>query len=83
MINDICFWLSFPALFVLTGYSYAKRFTAAAHYILGVALAMAPIGAWIAATDGFSPRILCLGGVLFSIYPDSTWCTLCKTGNLT
>lgn len=65
MINDICFWLSFPALFVLTGYSYAKRFTAAAHYILGVALAMAPIGAWIAATDGFSPRILCLGGVLF------------------
>lgn len=65
MINEACFWLSFPALLVLTGYSYAKRFTAAAHYILGIALAMAPIGAWIAATDGFSPRILCLGAVLF------------------
>ncbi len=65
MINELCFWLSFPALCVLLGYSCAKRFTAAAHYILGVALALAPIGAWIAATDGFSPRILCLGGVLF------------------
>lgn len=68
MINWLCFWLSFPALAVLLGYSYAKRFTFGAHYILGIALALAPIGAWIAAADSFDPRILPLGlALLFNI----------------
>lgn len=40
--------LSFPVLAVLLGYSHAKRFTWAAHLWLGVALALAPGGAWIA-----------------------------------
>ena len=65
MLNRLCFWLSFPALVVLLGYSYAKRFTCAAHYILGAALALAPIGAWIAAADSLDPRILALGFALF------------------
>lgn len=41
-------WLSFPVLTVLLGYSYAKRLTAAAHLVLGLALGLAPLGAWLA-----------------------------------
>lgn len=37
-----------PVLLVLLGYSYAKRFTALAHFWLGVALMLAPICAWLA-----------------------------------
>jgi 4-hydroxybenzoate polyprenyltransferase len=40
--------LSVPVLLFLMGYSYAKRFTALAHFWLGVALMLAPIAAWIA-----------------------------------
>lgn len=40
--------LSVPFLAVLLGYSYAKRFTAFAHVWLATALALAPIGAWLA-----------------------------------
>jgi 4-hydroxybenzoate polyprenyltransferase len=40
--------LSVPILLWLLGYSYAKRFTNAAHFWLGSALALAPIAAWIA-----------------------------------
>lgn len=64
-INPPCFLLSFPALAVLFGYSYAKRFTAASHYILGFALSLAPAGAWIAASGSLDPRILALSGALF------------------
>lgn len=47
----IGFWpgvLSAPVLLVLLGYSWCKRFTWAAHLVLGLALALAPGGAWIA-----------------------------------
>ena len=40
--------LSLPVLLFLLGYSYAKRFTSLAHFWLGVALALAPVCAWIA-----------------------------------
>ena len=40
--------VSLPVLFVLLGYSYTKRFTSLAHFWLGVALALAPICAWLA-----------------------------------
>lgn len=48
MLNPLCLALAIPTLAVLLGYSYAKRFTAAAHLWLGAALGLAPIGAWIA-----------------------------------
>ncbi len=64
-INNLCAILSVPALVVLLGYSYAKRFTYLAHYILGIALALAPIGAWIAIMGSFDARILILAGSLF------------------
>lgn len=41
-------YLSVPFLLFLLGYSLAKRFTGLAHIWLGVALALAPVGAWIA-----------------------------------
>lgn len=68
MINTLCLILSFPAIAVLLGYSYCKRFTRFSHYVLGLALALAPVGAWIAMAGNFDPKILPLGlGLLFHI----------------
>ncbi len=47
-LNDLAGWLSGPVLLVLLGYSYVKRFSASAHLVLGLALALAPLGAWVA-----------------------------------
>jgi 4-hydroxybenzoate polyprenyltransferase len=54
--------LSPVALFILLGYSLAKRFTWATHLWLGVCLGGAPAGAWIAVTNGFgwAPLMLSL-----------------------
>lgn len=52
-INTLCFFLSPIALAVIIGYSYTKRFTFLCHFILGVGLALAPIGAYIAVTGRF------------------------------
>ena len=46
--NHLPLYLSLPVLLFLCGYSYAKRFTALAHYWLGTALSLSPIAAWIA-----------------------------------
>jgi 4-hydroxybenzoate polyprenyltransferase len=50
LINPLAGWLSPVALFVLLGYSYTKRFTAWSHVVLGMALGIAPVGAYIAVT---------------------------------
>lgn len=47
-LNLLAFWLSFPTLAWLLGYSYTKRFTDWSHLWLGSALGIAPVGAWIA-----------------------------------
>lgn len=47
-INKICFYLSPVALFVICFYSFTKRFTHYSHFFLGLALALAPTGAWLA-----------------------------------
>lgn len=52
-INQICFYLSPIALFVVLGYSYTKRFTPLCHLILGLGLSLAPIGAYLAVTGEF------------------------------
>jgi 4-hydroxybenzoate polyprenyltransferase len=52
-INRICFYLSPVALFVILFYSYTKRFTSLCHLVLGVGLALAPIGAYLAVTGVF------------------------------
>ncbi len=48
LINPLCFYLSPVALFFLCFYSLTKRFTDYTHVFLGIALALAPIGAWLA-----------------------------------
>lgn len=52
-INPLCFYLSPLALLVVLGYSYTKRFTALCHFVLGLGLALAPVGAYIAVTGHF------------------------------
>ena len=48
LLNPICFYLSPVALAVICFYSLTKRFTDYTHLYLGLALALAPIGAWLA-----------------------------------
>ena len=47
-LNPLCFWLSPVALVVVCFYSLTKRFTDYTHVFLGIALALAPVGAWLA-----------------------------------
>jgi 4-hydroxybenzoate polyprenyltransferase len=46
-INKICLFLSPVALFVILFYSYTKRFTSLCHFVLGLGLSLAPVGAYI------------------------------------
>ncbi|MFT7604277.1 MAG: 4-hydroxybenzoate polyprenyltransferase [Saprospiraceae bacterium] len=52
-INPLCFLLSPVALLVILIYSYTKRFTFLCHFVLGMGLALAPIGAYLAVGGGF------------------------------
>jgi 4-hydroxybenzoate polyprenyltransferase len=62
-INRLTFLLSPVALALIFFYSLTKRFTAATHFFLGLALAIAPVGAWIAQTGhvDFAPLVLAVG----------------------
>jgi 4-hydroxybenzoate polyprenyltransferase len=53
-LNLLCFYLSFPVIFILSFYSLTKRFTYFTHLFLGFAIGMAPVGAWIAVTGEIS-----------------------------
>jgi 4-hydroxybenzoate polyprenyltransferase len=48
LLNSLCFYLSPVALIVICFYSLTKRFTDYTHVYLGLALALAPVGAWLA-----------------------------------
>ena len=62
-INRLTFLLAPVALFVIFFYSVTKRFTSATHFFLGFALAVAPVGAWIAQTGRIdaAPLVLAAG----------------------
>lgn len=60
-INRLCLLLSPVALAIVFLYSYTKRFTWASHLVLGLALALAPLGAWIAVTGRFDVPPVLLG----------------------
>jgi 4-hydroxybenzoate polyprenyltransferase len=63
-LNPLCLALAPPTLAVLLGYSYTKRMTAASHLWLGLALGIAPIGAWIAVTAHLVwPPVILAGAV--------------------
>jgi 4-hydroxybenzoate polyprenyltransferase len=53
LLNDVCAALSPVALMVVCFYSLTKRFTDFSHLFLGLALALAPIGAWLAVKGNF------------------------------
>lgn len=53
-LNPVCLWLSPVALAWILGYSYAKRFTSWPHLWLGLSLAIAPVGGWLAVTGAWS-----------------------------
>ena len=61
LINPLCFALSPVALLVILGYSFTKRFTALCHVILGLGLALAPVGAFLAVTAQFQWAPVILG----------------------
>ena len=48
LLNPLCFYLSPVAIIVICFYSLTKRFTDYTHVYLGLALALAPVGAWLA-----------------------------------
>lgn len=58
MLNPLCLKLSPLAIAVLFTYSYTKRFTWASHFVLGLSLSAAPLGAWIAVRGAFDMDIL-------------------------
>ena len=61
MLSPLCFWLSFPVLGVVMGYSYSKRYTAASHIILGISIGLMPLGASVAVTGTIPVGIWVLG----------------------
>src|SRR5207244_10795788 len=64
-INRLTLMLAPVALAVIFFYSLTKRFTSATHFFLGLALAIGPVGAWIAQTGHVDLAPLVLGaGVL-------------------
>ena len=66
MLNAVCLALSPLALAIVFGYSYTKRFTSLSHLVLGLALAVAPVGAWIAIRGSIGGPPVVLGlAVLF------------------
>lgn len=60
-LGPLCLVLSPVALFFLVIYSYAKRFTDFPQVFLGIAQAIAPVGAWIGVTGEWSWEAIVLG----------------------
>ena len=63
-LNRLTLLLSPVALLILLGYSYTKRFTSWCHLFLGLALAGAPLGAWIAVRGDVTATPLVLAGAV-------------------
>lgn len=79
-INSVCFYLSPVALVIVGFYSLTKRFTDFTHFFLGLALAAAPVGAWLAVTGKFAwpPLVLAVAVVFWLagfdiIYSTQDW----------
>ncbi|MEK3785888.1 UbiA-like polyprenyltransferase [Paenibacillus sp. FSL K6-1230] len=64
MLNPLCLILSPVAIFLISSYSYTKRFTYMSHLYLGFTIASAPIGAWFAVTGEFAFLPFILGTVV-------------------
>lgn len=65
-LNELCFLLSPVALLVILGYSYTKRFTYLCHFVLGLGLALAPVGAYLAVTAQWAILPVLYGAVVLT-----------------
>lgn len=77
-LNDLCFALAPVALVIILGYSYTKLFTTWSHGLLGLSLAVAPMGGWLAISGAFelAPFFLALAVVLWVSGFDVIYATL-------
>jgi 4-hydroxybenzoate polyprenyltransferase len=77
-LNPLCFYLSPVALVLVCFYSLTKRFTDYTHVFLGIALALAPVGAWLAVKGefGFPP----LTGMFSSLESFEMWLDYARIG---
>ena len=68
LLNRLAFYMSPLAIFIIFGYSYTKRFTHLSHFVLGLALALSPIGAWVGiqGTLAVTPFLLAFAVVLWT-----------------
>ncbi len=68
-LHPMALKLSPVCLFLLTIYPLMKRFSIFCHLILGMVLALGPIGAWVAIAGEFHPGVLALGaGIMFWVH---------------
>ncbi len=67
-LNRLALYMSPLAILIVFGYSYTKRFTHFSHFVLGLALALSPIGAWVGiqGTLAVTPFLLACAVVLWT-----------------
>jgi 4-hydroxybenzoate polyprenyltransferase len=58
LLNRLAFWCSPIPIIIFIIFAYGKRFTSMTHYLIGVAMGLAPIGAWVAVQGDLDYRIL-------------------------
>ena len=88
-LNRLAFFLSFPVLALVLGYSYSKRYMWGTHFWLGASLGCAPLGAWIAVRGEFQAEPVLLGlavlcwttgfDIIYApevVYSNTKWVTL-------
>ena len=63
-LNQLCFLLAPLAVVIIFFYSYTKRFTSFSHLFLGLSLAIAPLGGWMAVREKLDPLALVLALVV-------------------
>lgn len=68
VLNRLAFFMSPLAILIIFGYSYTKRFTHFSHFVLGLALALSPVGAWVGiqGTLTITPFLLAIAVVLWT-----------------
>ncbi|MBN2418566.1 MAG: 4-hydroxybenzoate octaprenyltransferase [Deltaproteobacteria bacterium] len=66
LLNKLCFYLSFVAVFLLVTYSYLKRFSSSSHFYLGFVEAAAPVGGYFAVTGSIAFTPFLLGFVIMA-----------------
>ena len=77
-INKLALWLSPLTLLALFFYSFCKRFTALSHFVLGLCLGIAPVGAWVAVTGKIeiAPCVLCAAVIAWVAGFDMIYATM-------